>query len=540
VALAATGVFSTAWIAPPSISDQHHTKGEHSMKTIRQYWLNSVANVALVAALGSDRSLFAQAQPGQSKPVPASDAAIPARNQPKGQSAAGVVTPDPARPAAATPDTSGGGAQSDRESKPTFNMSEEMLRRYGLLPGKPGQTAPNARALETMSPEMRQRYGLDRVAATDPRSDLMLGRYGIARATSQKTSEPSTIQAKLENIRLGEVAFDALPLAEVLKSLYVESQKRDPDKEGINFLITRNLDSTVQTVDPSTGLPISPPTFDMESVTVKFNLPLRNVRLLDVLNAIVKVAEQPVKYSVEEFGVVFSPDTQSPRMAYLSQPIAVESNPLKIRTFKVDPKAFLQGLEGTFGIGSPRAGAFSKNVNALRKLELQLTDAEETERHMNKQSAEKTATADDVKRARVRVAELESEIDQMKEAMRKQSTEQSAAVQETLRNLFNKLGVNMDAPKAVFYNPVTGIVMVKVSAKDLEIVQAALETLGGTPISTQQTAGVPGAVGLPGAHVGGGFGSTDKVPVLGDLPLVGRLFRSESRIADDTWHESRR
>ena len=535
LALVATGIVSTAWIPAQSFPDQLDIKGESSMKTIKQYWLSSVANVVLVAALGNGHSLFAQAQPDQPKPEPAGNAAGTSRAKDvDGVQPAGGAAPEGARSdASPAPGVPNGNVQGNQDSLRQYpNMSEEIKRRYGLgaVPG-----APSARPFETMPPEMRQRYGLDRFAANEPNSDAMLKRYGV------NAGKPSAIQAKLERIVLSEVTFDALPLAEVLKFLFDESKKRDPDKEGINFLITGNMEVPMQTVDPATGLPAPPPAaIDMNSATVRFNLPLRNVRLIDVLNAIVKVADQPVRFSVEEFGVVFSPDTQSPRMAYLTQPIAAEPNPIKIRTFKVDPNAFLQGLEGTFGIGSPGGGAFGKNVNALRRLELQLTDAEETERQTNKQFADKTATSDDLKRARIRVAELESQIEEMKEALRKQSAEQSMAVQDTLRRLFNKLGVNMDAPKAVFYNPVTGIVMVKVSAKDMEVVQAALETLGGTPISLQQTAGVPGAGGLPGVHLSGGLGSTDKLPVLGDLPFVGRLFRSENRFGDGAGDESRR
>ena len=39
------------------------------MKTIKQYWLSSVANAALVAALGVDNSLFAQTKLDEPKPA---------------------------------------------------------------------------------------------------------------------------------------------------------------------------------------------------------------------------------------------------------------------------------------------------------------------------------------------------------------------------------------------------------------------------------------------------------------------------------------
>jgi hypothetical protein len=57
---------------------------------------------------------------------------------------------------------------------------------------------------------------------------------------------------------------------------------------------------------------------------------------------------------------------------------------------------------------------------------------------------------------------------------------QSRATQQALRNLFTQLGVNFDRPdKSVFYNELTGIVMARATPEELEIIQAAIETLGG-------------------------------------------------------------
>src|SRR5438093_1427171 len=173
-----------------------------------------------------------------------------------------------------------------------------------------------------MDPELARRYGLQ---------------YAQARGRSSETGNPRTIQDKLERIVLDEVVFDALPLSEVVRFLFDESKKRDPDKRGINFLIANNADTPAPPIDPATGLPVPAPVPDiqMDAVAVKFKPPLRDVRLLDVLNAIVKVADQPVKFSVEEFGVVFSPDTQSPRTARLAHPLPTDPEQMKVRTFKV-------------------------------------------------------------------------------------------------------------------------------------------------------------------------------------------------------------
>src|SRR5262249_19369025 len=68
--LVAAGIFSTAWITPPSFPPQSNPKGEHSMKALKRYWLNSLANATLVAALGVDSSLFAQVKPEEAKRAP--------------------------------------------------------------------------------------------------------------------------------------------------------------------------------------------------------------------------------------------------------------------------------------------------------------------------------------------------------------------------------------------------------------------------------------------------------------------------------------
>jgi len=107
------------------------------------------------------------------------------------------------------------------------------------------------------------------------------------------------------------VALDSLPLGEVLKLLNEESVKHDPEKIGINFLINPNapLVTLTGTIDPTTGLPVAAPAAeapDMSAVMIKFNLPLRHVTMKGVLDAIVKVADHPIEYSIEDYAVVFS------------------------------------------------------------------------------------------------------------------------------------------------------------------------------------------------------------------------------------------
>jgi general secretion pathway protein D len=155
---------------------------------------------------------------------------------------------------------------------------------------------------------------------------------------------------KLDHIRLDSVSFDGVPLSEVVRFLADEARKRDPDKLGVNFLIKspeRVLSEAIP--DFVTGRP-EPATHagqtDPPSIVITLKTPLTNIRLGDVLDAITKTASQPIKYSIEDYAIVFSAKTGQ------------ESPPLYVRTFKVNPNTILEGLhitklpEGTNGPGA--------------------------------------------------------------------------------------------------------------------------------------------------------------------------------------------
>jgi len=154
------------------------------------------------------------------------------------------------------------------------------------------------------------------------------------------------ILSKLDRIRFDEVHFDGLPLSEVIKALNIEARKRDPDKIGVNFIInpqaeaspkTRAFPSTPPAIAPTTGLPAdakinSNEPVDVNAVVIKINPAITDVRLADVLDAILKVADKPIKYSVEDYAVVFSLKGNEPP-------------PLFTRFFKVDPNTFIGSLQ---------------------------------------------------------------------------------------------------------------------------------------------------------------------------------------------------
>src|ERR1043166_4698245 len=83
----------------------------------------------------------------------------------------------------------------------------------------------------------------------------------------------------------------------------------------------------------------------MSQISIKIVPPLTDVRLADVLDAIIKVADRPIKYSVEDYAIVFSLKGR-------------DAVPLYSREFRVDPNTFWQGLEsvGSFPVGDIGTG----------------------------------------------------------------------------------------------------------------------------------------------------------------------------------------
>jgi Flp pilus assembly secretin CpaC/tetratricopeptide (TPR) repeat protein len=156
------------------------------------------------------------------------------------------------------------------------------------------------------------------------------------------------IVSKLDRIRVDKVNYPDLTLQVVLNDLAKTSLSRDPDGKGINFFFDRTAPAV--TLSPGGPSPVdangalltaqAPPdqgSFDVSQVHVR--LSLNDVRLADVLDAITKTADpdHPIKYSVLDYAVVFSLRGNEPV-------------PLEIRTFHVDPNTFIQGLEGVVGI----------------------------------------------------------------------------------------------------------------------------------------------------------------------------------------------
>ncbi|PYJ86108.1 MAG: hypothetical protein DME22_06580 [Verrucomicrobia bacterium] len=494
LALIVAVMLCTAWVGP-----QAFTKGE-SMKTMKETWKRSFAAFALLASLGTGNNIapavsaddrpIKKAAPAITQPTPAADQPGAADTSSNASAAEPLVTKvyqikysDPTnlvatlKPAISqrsrvVPDIRTGQliVVATEKELPNVDALIEKLDKEPTGTVTDKKSAPDGPSAEYYNRPMMERYGLipkDAAQTAKPPTtvspgDLMRQRYGLPAAKKEK----GRVESKLEKIVLDEVTFDGLSLPQVLQFLDEESRKRDPEKKGLNFLINPNATqaTAATTIDPNTGQPIqAPPSepLDMSSVIVRFNLPLRDVRLKDVLDAVVKVADKPVEYSIEDYGVVFSqrlkPSDGSGSVG-ASGPMS-----LQVRTFKVEADKLLPGMERAFGIISDPEKirqTISEQEKSLAELLTQFTD-----KHP-------------------KVVEQREAIHALQESLKRKLSAQDGKAPETqvaLRRLLTQLGINMDVPgKAVFYNDLTGILMVRATAEDLAIVQAAIETLGGS------------------------------------------------------------
>ncbi len=139
------------------------------------------------------------------------------------------------------------------------------------------------------------------------------------------------IFSKLNRIRFDQVSWpDGLPLSEVLRNLSDQTKLRDPDKKGINFTFHTNAPAASAATASAGGEVV-----DASSINVK--LTLTNMRLGELLDAIVLVADHPIQYSILDDGIVFSTRDSN-------------STPLETRTFKVDANVFLAALQKQTGL----------------------------------------------------------------------------------------------------------------------------------------------------------------------------------------------
>ncbi len=183
---------------------------------------------------------------------------------------------------------------------------------------------------------------------------------------------------KLGGIVFDKVSFPNMSLSEVVRRLTEETQREDPEHEGIPFRINASA------ANPTNG-----------EVRINLNPGLKNVRLSDVLDAIVQTADHPIKYTMLNNGIEFSSrDNEGPEMF--------------TRTFKVNTNTVFAALRREF---------FLKGTN----------------------------------------------------------------FQTAIAEYFRSAGVHPTPPEAVFFNEREGKVTVRASAKDLDLIEAALSAINTPP-----------------------------------------------------------
>jgi len=140
-----------------------------------------------------------------------------------------------------------------------------------------------------------------------------------AAAFDGATVARTDISKLLNRIQLPEVSYHDLTFSEVLRDLRSQSVKLDPKHKGLNFLYNPNEPGL--TNNPAGG-----------ASEIHISLKLNNVSMAQVLDGICLVADRPIKFTVEDYGVVFSP-------------MRPDSQQYEMRTFKVDTDLFSSRLK---------------------------------------------------------------------------------------------------------------------------------------------------------------------------------------------------
>jgi general secretion pathway protein D len=277
------------------------------------------------------------------------------------------------------------------------------------------------------------------------------------------------IMSKLDRIRMDNVKYEGLPLSEVIINLNDEAKKRDPERRGINFIINPNSDvggaavslGAPGAIDPATGLPIPAAApaeaIDVGATSIKILPPLNDVRMAEVLDAIVKVADKRIKYSIEDYAVVFS----------LKGP---EQVPLFTRIIRVDPNTFEQGLESVVGLivggfttstgggggggGGGGAGGQGQSSTAVPQVQL----ASGTTGGAGGGGGGIGAGQGRGVRAVTRTNDM-------------------TQVQNAVRLFFQTMGVDLTPPKNIFFNDREGSLLVHASIADLDLIEQAVQVL---------------------------------------------------------------
>jgi beta-lactamase regulating signal transducer with metallopeptidase domain len=305
---------------------------------------------------------------------------------------------------------------------------------------------------------------------------------GPAPGTSQ---DREVIMRKLPAIKLREAppAFEqGLPLSEVLRILIQLSITNDTDHTGLNFLF-----------NPRVGGNPAGEQVDSGTITVRINPPLKNVTLLQLLDAISQMADQPINFMVTDYALWFfvrppaaaAPEAPVPAVtAPAPTPARAKENqivpdkaestavaPLETRMFRVDPAAFIHQLQGVApsvdagqakatvgGIGGGIGG--SGGIQGTPKHPT--PDAEEPYYHY---VTNRTPAA---------------------QSLHFTVTNSFFTNNMIVTRYFGSLGINLTNNGAfAFFNPRTGDILIRATMQDLDTMERVIELINKVPPQVQ-------------------------------------------------------
>ncbi len=112
-------------------------------------------------------------------------------------------------------------------------------------------------------------------------------------------------------------------------------------------------------IDPATGFPFQQPglveEIDLYNVNIHINPALRNVKLKEVVDAVALVADTPLKVSIEDWAVVFSRLVENPEPLYIRR-YRVDPNTFIQGLEGITPNFFVDSFVGSVGSGGGGGG----------------------------------------------------------------------------------------------------------------------------------------------------------------------------------------
>ena len=239
----------------------------------------------------------------------------------------------------------------------------------------------------------------------------------------------------------------------------------------------------------------------MDASSINVKLTLNDVRLADVLDAIVLVADHPIKYSIEDYGIVFSSKG--------AEPIQLET-----RTFRIDANTFFQGLEsvsgesfgsannssGGNGGGGGGGGGGGRADKIAAALLWQLSMPSPGPGNFVRRVVRAAAVVAAAAVAKALPTPLVAVVPaagaggggggnlNANGGLRSVTTVNLMTdVSQVARDFFSTLGVNLDPTtpggqgKSVFFNDRLGVLFVRATSQDLDTIEKAIQVLNMTP-----------------------------------------------------------